>query len=82
MRRWTSVISLETEAVGVPIGIRQKSATQFVGVFNLDGLVSEKWVSYLTSFSSGSLGSAMFDVIGGKSGETGKFWIFLVDTLI
>ena len=30
--RWTSAISLDTEAVGVPMGIRQKSAMQAAGV--------------------------------------------------
>jgi hypothetical protein len=32
IRRWTSAISAETEAVGVPIGMRQKSAVHFGGV--------------------------------------------------
>ena len=36
MRRWTSAICAETEAVGVPIGIKQKSAVHFGGVERLD----------------------------------------------
>ena len=31
-RRWTSAICEETEAVGVPKGMRQKSAVAFGGV--------------------------------------------------
>jgi hypothetical protein len=34
--RWTSATSFDTEAVGVPIGIRQKSATATGGVDILD----------------------------------------------
>jgi hypothetical protein len=33
---WTSAISVETEAVGVPIGMRQKSAMQAAGVLSFD----------------------------------------------
>jgi hypothetical protein len=36
-RRWTAAISAETEAVGVPIGIRQKSAVAFGGVGSVVG---------------------------------------------
>jgi hypothetical protein len=32
IKRWTSAICFETEAVGVPIGMRQKSAVHFGGV--------------------------------------------------
>jgi hypothetical protein len=39
-RRWTAATSLETEAVGVPMGMRQKSAVQEEGVGRVVGL---KW---------------------------------------
>lgn len=39
-RRWTSAISAETEAVGVPSGMRQKSAVQEGGVARAVRLLS------------------------------------------
>jgi hypothetical protein len=37
-KRWTAAISLETDAVGVPMGMRQKSAVQEEGVGRVVGL--------------------------------------------
>lgn len=40
-RRWTAATSFETEAVGVPRGMRQKSAVHAGGVERAEGGVSE-----------------------------------------